>query len=200
MNQSDQRIDKIKKQCPEKKYLFKSCQFCWIVILQKLDETITTQERFPINYSARLFAKYRANKLRVTKIINKFNPNKTTNRVSSSVYNENKVDYIEGEIVIPDSFNKKLDDVCSHGIHFFESVEPAFYYELDTYESYTGHFVSWHQNGQKRAEGDYLDGNKNGNWITWHDSQQKRSEGDYSDGNRTGPWKFWDKYGNMTEE
>jgi antitoxin component YwqK of YwqJK toxin-antitoxin module len=30
-----------------------------------------------------------------------------------------------------------------------------------------GLFISWHENGQKKSEGEYKAGIKQGNWVSW---------------------------------
>ena len=172
-------IEYIKEKYPEGKYLYKSCDKKWIVVLETISGSITNQTRLTVDYPTRKFAKFRSNKLKVIDIIDKFDHTKTINSVKNSVYTEKaKIEYVKGTIVESDSFDMDLITVCSNGIHFFESVEPAFYYELDD-RNYTGHYKSWHDDGQKWQEGDYLDGKRTGHWISWYSNGQKKEEGDY---------------------
>ena len=50
-------------------YVFKSCSRDWIVVLQKLPDTITNESRSVVDLNC---AKFRANKLFVVDIIHKF--------------------------------------------------------------------------------------------------------------------------------
>src|SRR5438128_254473 len=58
----------------EKDCVFKSCDYEWIVVLKKLSDTLTNEDRHCV-VDAR-YAKFRANKLKVMLIFNKLNPNK----------------------------------------------------------------------------------------------------------------------------
>jgi len=187
-------IDAIRQKYPDNtgQYLFKSCGKKWIVILEKLDDTITNQHRLPLDDPNRQFAKYRADKLMVVNIIHKFNPNKTINKISNSYHKNHTVEYIKGNTVIPNSFDQDMDKVCSSGIHFYGRIEPAFYLELKKVEN--GKWTQWYDNGQKSLEGEYLNGENNGKWTKWYENGQIESEGEYLNGEINGKYTFW--YGN----
>jgi antitoxin component YwqK of YwqJK toxin-antitoxin module len=79
--------------------------------------------------------------------------------------------------------------------------------------------VAYYESGQKRREGKFLDGFRDGRWRYWyedgtlwvdgfykkgaqsgpvkyfHPNGEKKSEGNYENGIRTGVWKFWDEKG-----
>ena len=61
----------------------------------------------------------------------------------------------------------------------------------------TGTWTSWHENGEKREEGKYVDGKKTGTWITWYEKGQKRGEYEYGDGGETGRSTSWHENGQM---
>jgi antitoxin component YwqK of YwqJK toxin-antitoxin module len=63
-----------------------------------------------------------------------------------------------------------------------------------------GHSTYWHENGQKRREGAYRDGERHGTWTSWHENGQKRSEGTYRDGKKHGAWKAWHENGQKMSE
>ena len=46
-------------------------------------------------------------------------------------------------------------------------------------------FEEYYSNGQKKHEGTYKDGKKDGLWTTWDDNGQKWYEKTYKDGKRT---------------
>ena len=55
--------------------------------------------------------------------------------------------------------------------------------------------IKWYNNGQKKWEGTYKDGEYDGKWTEWYENGQKWEEETWKDG------KFierirWDKYGN----
>jgi antitoxin component YwqK of YwqJK toxin-antitoxin module len=79
--------------------------------------------------------------------------------------------------------------------------------------------VNYYESGQKRQEGGFLDGCRDGRWRYWyedgilwvdghyrkgalsgpvkyyHSNGEMKSKGYYDDGIRTGEWKFWDEKG-----
>ena len=79
-------MDTLKELCKEyivdPKYVFKSCGN-YIVVLQKLLDTITNESRSDVSNA--MYANYRANKLRVILIINKFVPFDTIKEIIKEV-------------------------------------------------------------------------------------------------------------------
>ena len=66
--------------------------------------------------------------------------------------------------------------------------------------------ISLHENGQKRLEETWKDGERDGKWTGWHENGQKSSEitykngkqyiiRTYKDGKREGFWTWWYAYG-----
>ena len=51
--------------------------------------------------------------------------------------------------------------------------------------------INWYKNGQKREEGTFKDGEKDGVWTEWHENGQKESEGTYKDGEIQGEERRW---------
>jgi antitoxin component YwqK of YwqJK toxin-antitoxin module len=183
-------IEHIQKQYPEGQLLYKSCTTAddsWIVLLRPVEDSITNQSRLPAGDPDRKYAKFRGSEFEVIDIINKFDLTKTINSIQNSTY-ENKTEYIKGTIVRPDSFDPDLDKVCSNGIHFFEDIMCAFYYELDSLPDYTGHWAHWNDNGQREHDCHYSNGALHGLWIHWHDNGEKFKEGHFSEGYATGRW------------
>ena len=56
---------------------------------------------------------------------------------------------------------------------------------------YSGEAVWYYDNGQKREEGTFKDGEKDGVWTEWHENGQKESEGTYKDGEIQGEERRW---------
>ena len=64
-----------------------------------------------------------------------------------------------------------------------------------------GLWTEWYENGQKKQEGTYKDGEKDGletfwgkrdgTWTYWYDNGRKKSEGTYKDGKKDGLWNKW---------
>ena len=58
-----------------------------------------------------------------------------------------------------------------------------------------GKLTTWHKNGQKRSEGDYVDDKAIGKWTYWYDDGQKKSQGEFKDDKKIGKWTCWDEAG-----
>ena len=183
------------------KYVYQSCKTEWIVILEKIDDTHTNESRANIYYSNH--AVVRASHLNVILIFNKFNPTVTVTEIKSSIWPQYYYDdgfllcgsfiFKVNDLVYSDSFNDNdLDTIRSPGIHYYKSIETAFYLELDLYKkTYTGQLVGWYPNGQKSFEGDFINGLENGKWIGWYESGQKHYEQNYIDGFESGHSVGW---------
>jgi antitoxin component YwqK of YwqJK toxin-antitoxin module len=187
----------------EDKYVYKKCSDTlrkdksrkWLVILKKIRTTKTNEERKTIDPKT---AKFRASELRVVRIINLNDPTKTI-RYLVNDYEGKKIKYRVGEIVRPDTFDEDINCVCSNGIHYFKSIEPAIFYG-GVPTNYTGIGMNWYEDGQKREEQEYLDGKPTGRWQIWHTNGQKWEEGEYLDGKPTGRWQIWHSNGQKWEE
>jgi hypothetical protein len=124
-------------------YVYKSCGE-YVVILERLLDTITNENRNNIpNEQSKPFAKYRGNKFLVKDIFHKFNSTKKVSSISSSNFNQNKLEYEIGKIIIPDDFDTDLEKVCSNGIHYFLKLERAFYYSLQKIQN--GEYLEWYE-------------------------------------------------------
>lgn len=63
-----------------------------------------------------------------------------------------------------------------------------------------GTWTSWYNNGNKWSLGNYNKGINDGQTITWHENGQKYYEGFYKNSKRAGMWKFWDEKGEFIKE
>lgn len=64
-------------------------------------------------------------------------------------------------------------------------------------ETRNGHFVYYYENGNKEAEGDYVNNKREGNWTSWHENGNKANEGMVSRDEDTGEWKYWYENGQL---
>jgi antitoxin component YwqK of YwqJK toxin-antitoxin module len=64
----------------------------------------------------------------------------------------------------------------------------------------TGEWSYWYPNGNLWSRGSYKAGIDNGLKTVWHENGQKYYEGDLKDGKRIGVWKFWEKDGSLIKE
>ena len=151
----DNLITACKKYIDNSKYGFMSCAN-YIVVLEKLDDTITNELRTNIVNS--YYAKYRATKLKPVLIINKFNPSDTITKIKNTTHDK-RILYKLNEILTKPGYDAHL----ILGIEYFKSIEQSFYYELLLFNpTYTGKYILWHENGNKKSELEYKDGKLEG--------------------------------------
>ncbi|SHI93866.1 toxin-antitoxin system YwqK family antitoxin [Flavobacterium haoranii] len=51
----------------------------------------------------------------------------------------------------------------------------------------------YHDNGQIKEQGFYLDGKLHGKWSSFNEDGTKLTMGEYSNGMKTGKWFFWNE-------
>ena len=69
-------------------------------------------------------------------------------------------------------------------------------YVLGTDDKYTGKIITYHENGNKMEEGNFLDGIQEGLYTTWFINGMKENELTFKDGKPIeGSRKIWDKLG-----
>ena len=65
---------------------------------------------------------------------------------------------------------------------------------------YTGRvFDLYRSTGEKKLEGNYRNGNKNGLWTSWYENGQKNREGIFKDHSRVGKWTDFNENGTVNE-
>jgi hypothetical protein len=62
-----------------------------------------------------------------------------------------------------------------------------------------GFWVFWFRNGQKSSEGYFVNGQYDGAWFFWYSGGQKKKEQNWLLDKKEGIWLFWDKSGNCTK-
>jgi antitoxin component YwqK of YwqJK toxin-antitoxin module len=162
-----------------------------IIIMQKVNgdnPTITNESRTNVFYPN--YAKFRASHLKVILIFDIDDPDVIYSGVVSSYYKHifsTKIEseYIVGQIIYPDKFDNNLNVVCSSGIHYFKTIDSAFYYRYRS-TSYTGKWISYNDNGAKESEIEYLNGEKNGVCNTWFENGHKEIEEIYVNNKKNG--------------
>ena len=71
----------------------------------------------------------------------------------------------------------------------------------DSNESHhNGNTIQWHENGQKKEEGNFKDGKPDGLHTKWYDNGQKEKEANFKDDKNDGLFTFWYKNGQNIEE
>src|SRR5271170_5380155 len=130
------------KICRDKASKYKTVK--WFVVLQKLPDTKTNECRKDV--VDKNYAKFRADKLRVVKIINTNKPTLTKKYITHRGPNMVKTKYVVNKIVESNEYDDNIDNVYSNGIHYFKTLLPAYYYR-DIPDKYNGKWIFWHDNG-----------------------------------------------------
>ena len=73
-------------------------------------------------------------------------------------------------------------------------------YHLETKELFSGKVYSNHMGGNKKLEGSYKDGEKEGLSTRWYDNGQKEQEETYKDGKEDGLYTKWYESGQKRSE
>lgn len=155
-------LEQIKLMCKNyinsPKYVYKLCNPHgiksndeYIVVLEKLPSTVTNEERDSV-YDAR-YAKFRGSEFKVVAIINTDNPK----QIIRSATNRRKTTYTINEIVVPDMFDTDMDLICTTGIHYFKTIDAAFFYRTAP-PRYTGLWYNWNSNGILESTLLYMNG------------------------------------------
>lgn len=146
-----------KKYITNPSFVYKSCCKEWIVILEKMEDTMTNEQRS--NVSNHLHASFRGNKFRVANIIHKFNLQQIP-MIENSYFVANKLLYKVGEIILSNAYDPDINHISSNGIHYFLTIDTAYYFELDELKTYSGMFINWFPNGNIRCVRNYISGLK----------------------------------------
>jgi hypothetical protein len=111
----------------ESGHVFKSCG-PYIVVMKKLKDTVTNEDRAsvvdPLN------AKFRGTHFMVVLIFDKMEPKYTVKQTENTIHLRDKLKYIVGEVVYANDYDHDSSKICAPGIHYFKSLEAAFYYNL----------------------------------------------------------------------
>lgn len=183
------------QQYVENKVVFKSCNDC-IVVMSFLPDTKTNESRtLDKKPGHEMTAKYRADKLKVELIFDKLSPTTLLGAIASTAYHKKSM-YIVGETVIADEFDENLDNVCSNGIHYYRSLDCAFYFQFDRIvKGYDGPFFCWHGNGAVKWQATYVNGTENGKCVEWDKFGNILKEMDCADGAIHGQVVTWNPDG-----
>ncbi len=168
--------------------IYKACQNS-IVTLELLPDSITNERRSDVANCD--FAKFRTNKALVISIVDPIS-NKEMN-MDCSIYDPNFA-YRVAHVVEPDynrvrdigfgyynirifNYDSDINNVCSMGIHYFKTYEAALSWYYQYHPKTNGKYIEYYDNGQKKCEKDYKNGQKNGKQKKWyHNGHQKYNE------------------------
>lgn len=176
-------------------YVFKSCMRCYVVVLQRMDDTETNEDR--ANICTPYTAKHRGTVFTVADIINKFTGISDIEKISNSIDNSH-IWYIKGEIISSNSPLGNKETVTAPGIYFYQSPEAAWESEMD--EIYDGTLREWYDDGKIMMERSYKQGKMHGKYISYADNGQITYLCTYDKGTLHGVLKRWNKCGKITFE
>lgn len=166
-NPKGEKFEELKDKCSKytgPNYVYKKCEMnhvSWIVVMKKTPETKTNEGRKNVKDPDK--AKFRANLLSVVEIFNIADPSITEKSISNTYCHKITV-YEVGKDVRPDLFDENLEEVCTYGIHYFKTLEPAYFY-MDPPPQYTGTAVEWFDDGAISSEGPVVCGLKHGEFT-----------------------------------
>ena len=63
-----------------------------------------------------------------------------------------------------------------------------------------GRWIFWYKTGQKQLEGEYIKGKKTGIWVKWDERGAKITEGEFLHGKMHGRWTDWYVNGQKAQE
>jgi antitoxin component YwqK of YwqJK toxin-antitoxin module len=156
--------DRCSKYFDDRNYVYKSCAG-YVVVLKKTQNTITNENRKGIiNVNC---AKLRGDIFIVADIVPKSNDLKELTKITNTIFYGDVITYEIGSIVKSNGYNMNLDDIRTTGIHYFNTFEPAFYYNFIMTKGYTGDFIGYHDNGVVSATYRYKDGIIDGDCIAY---------------------------------
>ena len=147
------------------------------------------------------YAKYRASKVKVLKIFHmngevngEVNDETQVIKQMNGILDMNFV-YTSGKEICVSNYDRNVNTVSSQGIHYFKTPYQAKMWQLSS-NNYTGKYMDWYDNGNKRREGEYKNGKQEGKWIEWYEDGNKKSEEEFKNGEREGKRIMWYTNGN----
>lgn len=95
--------------------------------------------------------------------------------------------------------NGKLKSRVGHFVHYHENGEKLSEGNYREDKRF-GKWMFWNNQGQKESEGEFVNDMKIGYWTYWHETGEKRSEGNYENNHKTGKWRFYYPEGMLEAE
>ena len=93
------------------------------------------------------------------------------------------------------------EKTAEKAIDFKQLVErDGIWYEVNSEVGFTGRSVGTYENGQKKSEGTFKDGKKNGKVTLWYENGQMEKQSTYKDGKYDGTVTVWFKNGQKQYE
>lgn len=109
-----------------------------------------------------------------------------TSKNKASFYRYTELDSVNNKFIAYDYFiSNKIQMIANYADRDFlvKNGKATWYYE----------------NGNKKSEGNYIDGEKDGFWTRWYENGVKEEQGNYLDDKEQGIWELWYPNGIMKE-
>ena len=172
--------------------IYKSAQNC-VIEMEFIKNSQHNMDRE--NVVCKETAKFRCDKVRVISIVDKI-----TGKEKSMVHSDYDKNIIyEKNSIVCVEYDKYSKRICTKGIHFFLSYEPAFFYNLKL-SKYTGLYKQFYDNGQLYEEGIYINGKLDGLYKQWYHDGKLCKECFYVKGKFHGLYKSWHENGVLHAE
>lgn len=78
--------------------------------------------------------------------------------------------------------------LLASGMMFAQEVEPKFEVVDQMVKA-----TYYHDNGQVKEQGFYLDGKLHGKWVSYNEDGTRQTTGEYENGKKVGKWFFWNE-------
>jgi antitoxin component YwqK of YwqJK toxin-antitoxin module len=168
----------------------------YIVVMQKIDDGKNNEGRSEV--INKNYAKFRANKLKVIEIIDYDFPETTVDSITTQYPHSNHVTnrtfYKKNNIVVPNNYDENINNVCSTGIHYFNTLFPALFYR-HVPDNLTGEWYEWNENGIKTKKSNHKNGLLSGKVYNWYNNGLQKSIEEYNNGLRSGEWRTFSENG-----
>jgi hypothetical protein len=163
--------------------VYKSCLGRYFIVLEKMQTTQTNEMRkSAVDWR---YAKYRGDGFLVLRIIDLLGLEETVETIENEMDGKTTV-YTVGRIAVPDNFDQNLEKVCCSGIHYYTTIEPAYYRAAKQSDCFSGTMVEHYNNGEMRSGGVMLNGMKTGIWTIFS----------LNDSKSCGNYKYEEEYSN----
>jgi hypothetical protein len=115
--------------------------------MEKLPDTRTNEARKNVDDDK--YAKFRADKMKVILIFDIKNPDCQIDSIDNPppAPRASFLIYKKGEIILPDGFDEDVDKICSQGIHYFKTLDAAYFWAFGPVHD---------ENGKLRWSEDYF--------------------------------------------
>lgn len=141
---------------------------------------------------------YQAGRRTIPRISHYSNGQKRTEEIflSSPVTIESADDWWNARFIVLSPIGKDVKHGISTAYHENGQKKSQGQYQNNLPE---GKFVWWYATGQKSMEGSFQSGKANGSWAWWHPNGQKSIKGEYKDGAPVGKWFWWKEDGRVAQ-